>query len=386
MSGANPNNPNHKEAAPWLAIIVVAAIVLFWYIAHKQIAFAVMWVRWAEAHLMFLDPEGKAALIRWLSSTTAAEASLAGLIQSGAVAGYTLRWFSLAFLLLWFGWLIKKSPGRTGRYSSRYTMQSLARQEAAQWPVLTPVLGLDLQDVPLDDPINGMRRDGRAYSRQHRLVHPRWTDPNTLKCPDGSPADLEALGDGRWFDMSRARTLFASQLGRPWQGVEELRPYERGLYAAFAAQVGHDRDMALAILNELAIAARSAFDKRDPWLLESATAVKALAKYGDTPAVQKLVRGHHYCCTVLIAVLEAARENGVLAAAWFRWLKMADRRMWYALNDLGLDVASVEAAGIRAHYQAESIAKTAIAEPLIEPAIKGLVEYLNTYLDDETEE
>ena len=233
MSMASQNNLNNKDIAPWAVILFAAAAVFLWFVAHTQISAVVMWARYIQAHLLFFDPVGRDALARWLGETTASEATLAGLIQSGAVAGYSLRWFSLAFLVCWFAWLIKKSPGRTGRYSKKYSMKSLAEQEAAQWPVLSPVLGLDLQNVPLDDPINGMRRDGRAYSRQHKLLHPRWTDPNTIMKPDGTRADIEALSDGRWFDVSRAKQLFASQLGRQWQGVEELRPYERALFAAF---------------------------------------------------------------------------------------------------------------------------------------------------------
>jgi len=61
-------------------------------------------------------------------------------------------------------------------------------------------------------------------------------------------------------------------------------------------------------------------------------------------------------------MLEKARSNGVLPPNWFRWLKTVDRVTWYALNDLGLDVASVEAAGIRAHWLAESMARNADRE------------------------
>lgn len=381
----DPHNMNNKDMAPWMTILVVAAIVFFWFAGHTQISTVVMWVRYVEAHLLVFDPVGRDAMARWLGSTTASEATVKGLFQSGGVAGWSLRWFSLVFLLVWFGWLIKKSPARTGRYANRYTMASLAEQEAAQWPVLTPVLGLNLQDVPLDDPINGMRKDGRAYARQNRLLHPRWTDPRDLQQTGGAKIEIDQLSDGRWIDITRTRALFGSQLGKPWQGVEALLPYERALFAAFVAQIGHDGQLALAIINELALSARTAFAKKDPSLLDASSATGALETYGYTPAVQKLVRSHCHVRTVLMAVLEAARQNGVLPAAWFRWLKMADRRTWYALNDLGLDVASAEAAGIRAHYLAEAIAKTAIAEPQVEPAVKGLIEYLNTYLDEETE-
>lgn len=385
MSRPAPPNRGDQDVAPWTLILIVFAVAVFWWVAHTQVATVVMWIRYVEAHLLFFDPVGRQALARWLGSTVASEATMAGLFQSGSVAGWSLRWFSLGFLLVWFVWLIRCSPARTGRYAQRYSMRSLAEQEAAQWPVLTPVLGLNLQDVPLDDPINGMRMDGRRYARQHKLLHPRWTDPTSILKPDGTAAEVEQLEDGRWIDVTRTRALFSSQLGRLWEGVEALRPYERALYAAFVAQIGYDKTLPLEIVNELALSAREAFAKKDSSLLDAASAKDAIERYGNTPQVQKLVRGHRHVRTVLIALLAAARANGVLPTAWFRWLKMADRRTWYALNDLGLDVASVEAAGIRAHYQAETIAKTSIIEPLINPAVDGLIEYLNTYLDEEHE-
>lgn len=395
MSGPDPNNMNNKDLAPWTLIMVVGFILFAWFAGHKQISMVVLWVRYVEAHLLVFDPVGRDALARWLGETTAATASVSGLFQSGSVAGWSLRWFSLVFLLALFAWLIKRSPARTGRYAKKYTMKTLAEQEVAQWPVLSQVLGLNIEKIPLDDPINGMRMHGRAYARRHKLLYPKWTDPQTITLADGSPAEVDQLEDGRWIDISRTRASFASQLGRPWQGVQALRPHERALFAAFVAQMGadpkgKDKDLSLRIINELALASRHAFEKKDSKLLYTPLADEAIKKYGNTKAVNTLVRGHAHVRTVLMALLDietlGARKYGVMPAAWFRWLKMTDRRTWYALNDLGLDVASAEAAGLRAQYQAERVAKTAIEAPQVDPAIKGLIGYLNTYLDDEEEE
>lgn len=381
MNQNHAHNMNNKDLAPWGAIMVLCSLAFVWFVGHTKISMFVLWVRWLEAHMMVFDPDGKAALSRWLGTTTAADTTLAGIFSSGAVAGYSLRWFSLALLIVWFAWLIKKSGGRTGRYAHRYTMESLAVQEAAQWPVVTPILGLNLPEVPLEDPINGMRQDGRQWCRRHKLLLPRWAPPADVEKLQGAVQ----LEDGRWIDAPRARSAFAHQLGKPWQGVDALLPYERALFAAFAAQLGNDQKLALKIIDELALAAPEAFTKRRVDLLDAASAAGALAMHGTNPGLQKLVNAHYYQRTVLMEVLAGCRANGVLAPGWFRWLKMANRTTWYALNDLGLGVASVEAAGIRAHYQAEVLARTAIKEPMIEPALNGLIEYLNTYLDVETE-
>lgn len=59
---------------------------------------------------------------------------------------------------------------------------------------------------------------------------------------------------------------------------------------------------------------------------------------------------------------------------------------WYALNDLGLDVASVEAAGIRAHWLTESMSKAPIVTPKVENAVVGLKAYLGEIVDEEVDD
>ncbi|MFD1043153.1 secretion/conjugation apparatus DotM-related subunit [Pseudoxanthomonas kaohsiungensis] len=365
------------DALPWGAIAGVLLVVMMWFIFHEPIARGVMWIRWAEAHLLILDPEGKAMLAQWLGTVSPPDATLMQLIESGAVAGYSLRWFSLAFLAALFGWIYLKAPSRNTRMSRKYTMKSLAMQEGQTYPTLQPVLGLGLENVPLDDPVNGMRQEPRFYARRHGLVLPRWTAPADV------PNTAMVLADGRFFLSDRAKSIFGSQLGRPWQGPAELKPFERTLFAAFIAQINHDDKLAQEIINGVAVAWNDAMAKRDPSLLTTPRVESTIEKYADSPAVVALVRQHYHVRCVLRRLLSAARENGKLPPAWFRWLKMADRTTWYVLNDLGLNVASVEAAGVHAHYLAECMAKTAIPTPMVQPAIDGTVEALNTLEDDQ---
>lgn len=377
-----PDSMNNKDIAPWGMIMVVVFVVLIWFVAHKEISMFVLWVRYLEAHLLIFDPEGKRAMASWLGRTTAEKTTIAGILQSGDVAGYSLRWFSLAFLIALFSWLVVKSPARSGRYSKRYTMRELAVQESETWPAIKPVLNLNLPLVSLDDPLNGMRVTPRAYARRHGLLLPRWTTQESLM----QFQKVKQLDDKAFLILDKTRKVLEAQLGRRWEGVERLQPYERALFAAFAAQIAHDRDMALAVINACASAAEQAFTKKAPQMLEPAIVATALAKYGKQDLVTKILLRHAYVRTVLMHMLEVARRNGVLNSALFRWLKMADRITWYCLEDLGMSVSSVESCGVRSHYLAELMAKGPLMKPMIDGGLDGFVDELNKFLDDEEAE
>ena len=377
-SGGN-NNTSDNELL-WIMGGLFAISIAAWVFGHEKIATFVMKVRQFELHLMVFDQEGRAMLAAWLQARHPADATAGELWRSGAVAAQTLRWGVFAVITLMFAYLAYRSPDRNGRYSRTYTVSTLAKQEAELWPVLKPVLDVNLIDVPLDDPVNGMRQLPRDYARRLGIL----VNLATLGA-DEDVSNVEPLDDRSALRLDRARKVFATQLGQQWPGVQGIRGFERALFAAFCAQIHNDNTLALAIINDLAISYLRARRQKDAKLINSIRAQKALYQYGNSEAVKRIVNSHAYTRTVLRSMLQAARDCGVLPSAWFRWVKTVDRITWYALNDLGLEVASVEAAGIRAHWDAELLAKTPIQNPLIEPAIEGLRTYLGETLDEEIE-
>lgn len=365
------------DGMPWGMLTVLFLTIVMWFIFDEQIAWVVMWIRYAEAHLMVFDAEGKQMMAEWLGTVRPADVKFFQLIESGSVAGYSLRWFSAAFMLGWFIWLYRKAASKTGRMNKTHTMVSLADQEATNYPALLPVLSLDMPSIPVDDPINGMRQDARFYSRRQGLVLPRWTPS------DDVPVDATVLADGRYFLQDRAVSVFGGQLGRRWDGVDKLKPFERSLFAAFIAQVNADPKLAQKILDGVNLVWNEALKNKQPSLLTCPSVEESIGKYVESPKVVALIRQHYHVRCVLRRLLETARTNGKLPTPWFRWLKIMDRTTWYVMNDLGLDVASVEAAGVHSHYMAEKLAGTAIPTPLVQPAIDGTVDALNSLEDDE---
>lgn len=374
-------NQQHENGDELLWIILFGCVLVIgiWLIGHEKISAFVMKVRAFESHLLFFDSYGQKSIRYWLEVRRPKDATLGELWRSGVLAGWSLRWAVFIIITGIFGWLIYRSPDRTSKYAKKYSTRELAAQEVAEWPMIAPVLGQELHKVPINDPINGMRQLPRDYARRHGML------VRFSAFPEGANiADYEDLGDRDWaLDLPRSKQVFAGQLGRLWQGVGALRPYEQALFAACAAQINNDAKLAGAIINDLALSYLAARKNKKMALICSPKALPALDALYELPAIKLVVSRHAYVKTVLMSMLSAARQNGVLPAAWFRWLKTVDRTTWYALNDLGLDVASIEAAGVRAHWLAETMAKTAIEEPMISPAIHGLKCYLGEILDDE---
>lgn len=377
-----PQKTNGDDDLLWIVGGICLLVIGIWFVGHEKISAFVMRVRAFEAYLLFFDGEAQDAIREWISTTHPSDATLTELFQSGMVAGRSLRFGVGVLITGLFGYLIYRSPDRNGRYTQSYSMASLAEQESEQWKVIKPVLGQHLENVSLDDPIQGMRARPRDYGRKHGFI----VRISSLGS-DANGANVDILDHRDALLLDRARAIFTKQLGPLWQGINALRGHERCLFAAFAAQINSDNDLAEKILDDLSLSYLRAREAKDIKLINSLRAQQSLHKYGNSKLVQKTISRHAYTRTVLISMLEMARtKGGVLAPNWFRWLKGVDRVTWYGLNDLGLDVASVEAAGIRSHWLAESMARTPIVNPMIENAVIGLKTYLGEIFDDEDED
>lgn len=375
---ARPIGNQRDDELLWVLGGIFLLAIGAWYVGHEKISAFVMKVRAFEAYLLVFDQEAQEAIREWIATTHPKNATLLELWQSGTVAGRSLRFVVGILITAMFGYLIYRSPDRSARYTRTYDTASLAAQESEEWPVIKPVLGQNIGDVPLDDPINGMRARPRDYGRKHGFI----VRITSLGDKANSP-NVEAIDHRDALLLDRARAVFGKQLGRVWQGLDVLRTHERCLFAACAAQINNDNKLAQLIINDLAVAYVRARTTKNANQINSLHAQKALHQYGNSKKVQKIASRHAFVRTVLVSMLEKARANGILPPNWFRWLKTVDRVTWYALNDLGLDVASVEAAGVRAHWLAESMARKPIANPMIENAVYGLKTYLGEIIDDE---
>lgn len=378
MSQGGPQSRDGLQESIIIAIGFCAALAFLWWSAHEQISGFIMKLRLLEAHLVPWKPQVQHAIRHWVNSTAPKDVTIDQLVQSGEILGQTLGWGSIAILVVICGVLVFRSPEWPGRFTQSYTMASLARQEASLWPAIRPVLDENLLGVSLDDPIQGMRQTPRAYGRRLKFVVPT----SSLR---ELPLDGEPVNPRETLLVARARKVFALQLGRRWQGIDRLQPHERALFAAFAAQANYDNDSAQKLIDDLPVRFLSAVKAKDAKRITSALADPLIKQYADSDVVKRALSRHTYVRTVLMAMLVAARKNGVLPPSWFRWLKTVDRITWYSLNDLGTENASAEAAGVRCHWNAERLTRAPLDEPEVEAAIDGLRDYLQEILDEDPE-
>jgi len=104
--------------------------------------------------------------------------------------------------------------------------------------------------------------------------------------------------------------VFAGQLGPIWPGVDNLPPHVKALYGVFLARIEHQIDEAREFLAKLAIsAAKSEIDYSGTDAL--------IKKYGDSKAAKRCLSIHAYITTVMAAMIELCRVDGVLASAFF---------------------------------------------------------------------
>lgn len=377
--------PEHDNGPLMIIVALLAMIGLFWFIAHEQIAWVVMNVRLLEARLLAFDEVGQRTVYQWIATRHPRDVGIGELYRSGAVTGYYLRWLALAILLPLFAWLFLRHPGRSIGFQQVHQILTLARAQSHLYPMIQPVLEMDLLNVPIDHPIHGMRMLPRVYARRYGMLKTHADIPT-----DHRRDDLDVLDARQVLVLSRCRDVFAKQLGKEWTGIGDMSTYERALLVAFAVQANETIEKpnpkTLKIIEELAISAAAAFRKGDVALIQSATADALEAQAFAAASVETILRRHGWRRTMLMGMLEQARTGGVLPPAWFRWLKAVDRVTWYALCDLGLHPSSVESAGVRAQFQVEKAAKGPVLTPMVDTCIDGLRDYLNEVIEENEDE
>jgi intracellular multiplication protein IcmP len=161
----------------------------------------------------------------------------------------------------------------------------------------------------------------------------------------------------------------------------------RALLAVFALHAARRRDDAMALLGDLSGSLPDG--KEDgpggpaaPLVFSPAVIAKADRILSDhdllSPCLAEAGR-HAFTAPALMAVLTFARQqSGVLAPAQFAFLKLVDRRLWYALHSLGFPGGQnpaeqpnprIEAIGARDHWAAESALGQRLAEPSFDRAL-----------------
>jgi intracellular multiplication protein IcmP len=217
---------------------------------------------------------------------------------------------------------------------------------------------------------------------------------------EGDPRPLDAALHAReWvdryarredgsFDEDDARHELIQQLGPLWRGTDKAPPQVRCLLAAFALHAAREREAAAKFLGDLSQALAPTKQEGpggpDASLVvppDVITAADAVLRRPELRRYLAVADGHAYTVPALMTALCAARSRGgVLAPAQFNFVKLIDRRLWYALHSLGFPTEEgaeesampnprVEAAGARDHWAAECVERGPLFVPAVEHAV-----------------
>ena len=221
-----------------------------------------------------------------------------------------------------------------------------------------------------------------------------------IRAGDPRPAD-PALHASDWiaryatrdrrFNEASARRELVRQLGAEWRRRADAAPAVRCMLAVFALHGVQRREEAARLLGLLSEGlpvsgndggegptAPLAFDPKTLAIVD-----RALAELGVAAWALEIMDAHHFTTPGLMSVLNAARlRSGILAPAQFAFLKLVDRRLWYALHALGFEADGplahphpsqrVEAIGARAHWAAERAIGAPIPTPEFDAAIAAI--------------
>jgi intracellular multiplication protein IcmP len=374
-----------------LTLVMVAALFFVlmwgvWAIMKEPIMEGIRWLRVAELSVIsILDPtviedrdliqkmqNNQATVRQWKDTADLAKRAIpmetwvqGNLLApevlwavSNRVGEYT-RYPLIMFLLImamFYSFFSKKTKFRTA-----YTLETLIKLQAKQWPVITPI-------VDLDPAKHNARNPGDAV-------------------PDQLPIFAEALSPEEWVafhripmvnklpDRDAMRRAFQAQLGPRWTGLSCLTPAQRCLIAAFSLKGAQRRKDGDALLGRIAMYwnHKTGFT---PSAELNAEVDKVLGDEKYTGPMLRVASQFAFRTTAMLGVLKWARERGgVCAPAAFLWMRAHDRDVWYPLNNLGRRTYHPEAAGALAHYMAEKAAGRALPVPRLETAVLTMIQY-----------
>lgn len=343
----------------WGVVAVLVAIGVIWYTLKSYIVSVYLIIKLYEVNFLSFFSEQtftpvRASILNALSHPDKVDFST--LLSIGDVVGDWLR-LPLVVLFLTLAFLVYLN-NNTRVFRRSYSMQELAKLEKGNWPQITPVVNLNLLKTNIDQGPWSMAMTPMQFCKKNKLLE------------EIRPQRREGVSRKEWdrvqvvLKRGEANKIFALQLGQMWQGVEKLPPHTKALFAVFTARINADSNEASRILRQLSASSTTK--------LNLSGVDELLKKHYNTKLVQRVVQTHAYVLTVMAAMLEAARDDGVQASADFLWLKPMDRRLWYTLNTVGRQTPFVEIAGIFAHWVAEREAERKLLVPMVEEATKAL--------------
>lgn len=358
------NEPDHSLTPIWVSVFIFFVLGLIWVLYKEYIVAFIFSIKHLEAlAIAFILPES------WLPSLNQslnfmnssrdvgyANVSVNDIYSVSKIIGDYLRYPVMAILGALAMYVYFHSP--ILRYKKTHSMKTLLQQEKKNWPQITPVSRLDLVNTDIHEGPWAMALQPLEFAKVNNLLILEQTSSGegALDSKDVTTASIQ---------RDEARKIFAMQLGAFWTTPEQLPIYARSLFAIFAARIVGEREGAAKLLQQIAISTESG-------QLNFSGCDELLKKHRDNKIVKKITRRHAFVLTAMASMLEAARQDGVVATADFLWLKPIDRRLWYMLNTIGRQTPFAEVSGPYAHWLIEKELDRKLNLPFVDEAVNAL--------------
>jgi intracellular multiplication protein IcmP len=345
-----------------IAAVIVGAGWFAWYRYHPEIAAGVILCQHWQMEFIGSFNDRYLTLDAQALAFDPAHVTAKTLFKLCHLVGLFFRIPSALFLaILSFLCLTRASPAR---FTRTLDFDQLSKVQAQVFRTGAAFVGRNLKPVPIAD------------------GEPRPLDPALHV---GEWVDRYARDKTKTYDEGMARRELTAQLGPLWQSPQNAAPHVRCLFAAFALHARRDRDAALTFLGDIATSLPRDKHETSAGPLAPLSVPAEIVAHADVILAQPdLVKNsvaiaarHGFTAPALMSVLCNARlKAGVLAPAQFNFLKLLDRRLWYALHSLGfpdgpdwlkapMPNPRVEAVGARDHWAVEC----KIGRPLRIPSI-----------------
>lgn len=346
-------------------------------------------IRAQVAAFAWIDGSEAEALDRWARAVRPQALQWEHMTAAAEIAGRWMRFLNV-LVLAPLALVVWRYTDRRRLFRKRFNARELLARNLPLFPCIAPALRQNLLKAPLHDgpwavaksPIRFVADHALLLDREGRPVPRAWLLTDTGLPNEDSPLqELHPAGAhataGVRFDREKAERIFAAQLGARFNGVERLPRHRQALAAAFLAFAHGKREAAQRVLDQLSRSFRAPRTPEAPMTLDTRGVEDLLKAYPVAARLApRLDRHAEYATTWLVALLDCAREKGLLPPAEFLWLRPVDRTLWYALNQVGGRTPWAEAAGVWAHYEAEELLRAPLATPEVGAAVDALQEAL----------
>ncbi len=339
----------------WIILAIFAVSFLIWHFYHAQIVAGLFYVNLIQANIVSFFTNNLANDIYLMQTADPSTIKPDELLRMLDVVGAYTKYPVIGLLVGLAGWLYFANI--TLKFKKVYSMKTLREQEQYNWPQIMPITKLDLIKEDINQGPWAMAKSPLEFAKSNNLLkRDEYAGDDVLS---SAPAITAGIKRGE------TKVAFTVQLGPYFKGFEMLPIHLLALAGIFSARINQDRDGADEMLGTIS---RSMLKGKISFL----GAKTLMKKHMGTEIVQQCAQSHAYVLTVMASLLEAARDDGVLASSDFLWLKPLDRRAWYMMNCIGRQTPFAEVSGAFAHWKAEKQMKRKSVVPLVDEAIKAL--------------